>query len=82
MDIKSYEFAAPTVNDNNLLKFPTFETDENNMACSNSEPTDKPHQGSNECISSIFTSSFSQSKQLCYSQAPSYNKPSQTRTSQ
>ena len=78
MDMRSYEFASTTVNDNNLLKFPTFETYEDNMACSNSEPTDEPHQGSNECISSIFTSSFSQnfSKELCYSQATSYNKPS------
>ena len=76
--MRNFEFSAPTANDNNLLEFPIFETDENNMACSNSEPTDKPHQGSDKCISSRLTSSFSQnfSKELCYSQAPSYNLPS------
>ena len=80
----NHEFATPTVNNNNLLKFPTFETDEDIMACSNSEPTDKPHQRSNECISSRLISSFSQnfSKELCYSQAPSYNKPSRSNQSE
>ena len=80
MDLRSYEFAAPTMNDNNLPEFPTFETDEDNMACSNSKPTDKPHQGSNEYKTSQHTSSFSQNfgKELSSSfcQAPSYNKPS------
>ena len=72
--MRSYEF--PTVNDRTLLKFPCFELDQDKMACSNSAPTCKPHQGSNK--SSYFTSFFSQNfgKELCYSQAPSYNKPS------
>ena len=72
-DIKSYEF--PTVNDKTLLKFPCFELDDK-MACSNSAPTCKLHQGSNKSF--YFTSSFSQNfgKELLYSQEPSYNKPS------
>ena len=62
------------MNDSTLLKFPCLETDEDKMACSNSAPIDKPQKGSNE--SSFFTSSFSQNfgDELCYSQAPSYNK--------
>ena len=72
----SYEF--PTVNDKTLMKFPYLELDKDKMACSNSAPTGKPHQGSNECKCLQSTSSFSQNfgKELCYSQAPSYNKPS------
>ena len=67
--MRSYELQ--TVNDSTLLKFPCFELDDDKMACSNSAPTVKSHQGSYE-------SSFSQNfgKKLCYSQAPSYNKPS------
>ena len=76
--MRNYEFSAPTVNESTLLGFPTFETDGDKMACSNFSPTGKPHQGSNECKNSKTTSSFSQNfgKELCYSQAPSYNKPS------
>ena len=74
MDIRSYEFS--TSKDNTLLKFPCLETDEDKMACSNSAPTDELQKGSNE--STFFTSSFSQNygDELCYSQAPSCNKPS------
>ena len=72
MDIRSYEYS--TSKNSTLLKFPCLETDEDKMACSNSAPTDKLQKGSNE--SSFFTSSFSQNfgDELCYSQAPSYNK--------
>ena len=72
--MRSYEF--PTPNDSTLLKLPCFELEEDKMVCSNSAPAARPHQGSNE--SSYFTSSFSQNfgKELCYSQAPSYNKRS------
>jgi len=78
IEMRNYEFSAPTVNDSTLLGFPTFETDEDKMACSNSAPTGKQHQGSNKCKSLNFTSSFSQNfgKELCYSQAPIYNEPS------
>ena len=74
--MRNYDISATTVNDSSLLEFPTFETNENKMICSNFASTGKPHQGSNECKSSQFTSSFSQNfgKELCYSQAPSYNK--------
>ena len=67
MDIRSFEFSTST--NSTLLKFPCLETDENKMACSNSAPINKPQKGSNE-------SSFSQNfgDELCYSQAPSYNK--------
>ena len=66
----------PTVNDSTLMKFPCFELEEDKMACSKSAPTCKPHQGSNKSF--YITNSFSQNfgKELCYSQAPSYNKPS------
>ena len=74
VDMRNYEFSAPTVNNNNLLEFPTFETDEDNMACLKPELIEKPHQGSNECKTFNNASSFSQSKELCYSQATSYNK--------
>ena len=49
-------------------------TCEDKMTCSNSKPTCKLHQGSIE--SSYLISSFSQNfgDELCYSQAPSYNK--------
>ena len=72
--MRSHEFTSSK--NSTLLNFPCFELDEDKMACSNSAPTCKLHQGSNE--SSYFTSSFSQNfgKELCYSQAPSYNKPS------
>ena len=72
MKMKSYEFS--TSKNSSLFKFPCFELDKDKMACSKSAPTDKLHQGSNE--SSFFTSSFSQNfcDELCYSQAPSYNK--------
>ena len=76
--MRSYEFGASTVNDITLLEFPTFDTNLDKMACSNSSPTGKPQQGSNECRSLNLTSSFSQNfgKKLLYSQAPSYNKQS------
>ena len=72
MDTRSYEFS--TSKNSTILKFPCLETDKDKMACSNSAPTDKLQKGSNE--SSFFTSSFSQNfgDELCYSQAPSYNK--------
>ena len=72
MDTRSYEFS--TSKNSTILKFPCLETDEDKMDCSNSTPIDKPHQRSQE--SSFFTSSFSQNfcDELCYSQAPSYNK--------
>ena len=73
MEIRSYEFS--TSKNSTLLKFPCLETYEDKMACSNSAPTDKPQKVSNG--STFFTSSFSQNfgDELCYSQAPSYNKP-------
>ena len=72
MDIRSYEFS--TTKNSSLLKLPCLETDEEKMACSNSAPTCKQHQASNEIT--FYTSSFSQNfgDELCYSQAPSYNK--------
>lgn len=82
IDIRSYEFVAPTVNESTLLKFPSFELDEdiNKMTCSNAISSSKLYQSnpSNDCKISYFTSSFSQNfnKELCYSQAPSENKPS------
>ena len=72
MDIRSYEFS--TTKNSSLLKLPCLETDEEKMACLNSAPACKQHQASNEIT--FYTSSFSQNfgDELCYSQAPSYNK--------
>ena len=72
MDFRNYEYSISQ--NSTLLKIPCRETDKDKMACSNTTPTDKPKKRSNESI--FFTSSFSQNfgDELCYSQAPSYNK--------
>ena len=72
MDFRNYEYSISQ--NSTLLKIPCRESDKDKMACSNTTPTDKPKKRSNESI--FFTSSFSQNfgDELCYSQAPSYNK--------
>ena len=58
--MRNYDISATTVNDSSLLEFPTFETDEDKMVCSNSAPTGEPHDESKKCKNSDFTNSFSQ----------------------